>query len=74
MYVFGRHSNDTINEALYADINGAWIVVNPPRVGLGQALNGPLQAGKQRFGEVFFGTSGSGVIYGKLGKLPPDVR
>jgi hypothetical protein len=66
MYVFGRPTNATLDEAVYLRLNGSWRSVSTPGVGLGESIHGPMQAGKRSFGDLFFGTSGAGVVHGRL--------
>ena len=65
MFVFGRRTQAEPHEALYAQIAGAWVRVNPDTHRLGRtAKGGPLAVSKKRWGEVFLGTNGVGVLRG----------
>jgi len=80
MFVFGRRTQAEPDEALHAQVAGAWVRVNPETHRLGRtAKGGPLAVSKKMWGEVFLGTDGVGVLRGvisidpaaKTAKWPP---
>ena len=67
MFVFGRRTQAEPDEALHAQVAGAWVRVNPETHRLGRtAKGGPLAVSKKQWGEVFLGTDGVGVLRGVI--------
>ena len=70
MYALGRKELWDLNERLFMRVTSIqqdeWVLINPTSYALGQAIYGPLQAGKRSFGEVYLGTAGGGILHGKI--------
>ena len=68
LFMFGKVSETENDESLYLHEGEGteWVRISNASFALGRALHGPLAASKKRFGRVWIGTSGTGVLEGHI--------